>query len=67
MTVAELSALEIPWLDVVREWRLEELIRAGYDEEDATEVAFHLEVDLHDAITLVRGGCPSRTAVEIML
>jgi hypothetical protein len=66
MTVAEFSALEVPWT-AVREWRLEELLRAGYDEDDATEVAFHLDVDLHEAITLVRCGCPSRTAVEIML
>lgn len=67
MTVAEFSALEVPWTDAVREWRLEELLRAGYDEDDATEVAFHLDVDLHDAITLVRCGCPSHTAVEIIL
>jgi hypothetical protein len=67
MTVAELSALDVPWIDSVRNWRLEELLRAGYDEEDATEVAFHLDVDLHDAIALVRRGCPSGTAVAIML
>ena len=66
MTVAELSALEVPWIDSVREWRLEELLRAGYDLEDATEVAFDLEIDLHHATDLVRRGCPSATAVMIM-
>ena len=66
MTVAERSALEEPWIDPVREWRLEELLRAGYELEDATEVAFHLEIDLHQAVDLVRRGCPSGTAVKIV-
>ena len=69
MTAAELEALEAPetHFESVRCWRLEQLLRAGYDEEDATEIAFHLEIDLHYAIELVRRGCPSRTAVEIIL
>lgn len=66
MTVAELSALDVPWIDSVREWRLEELLRAGYDVEDATEIAFHLEIDLHQATDLVRRGCPSATALKIV-
>ena len=66
MTVAERSALDESWIDSVREWRLEELLRAGYEVEDATEVAFHLEVDLHQAVDLVRRGCPSATAVQIV-
>ena len=67
MTVAEFCALEVPPLDCVREWRLEELLRAGYDAEDATEIAFDLDVDLHAAISLVRDGCPSGTAAKIVL
>lgn len=69
MTAAELEALEVvPETDVdaVRRWRLEVLLRAGYDEEDATEVAFHLEIDLHRAADLVRRGCSSSTAVRIV-
>jgi hypothetical protein len=65
MTVAERFALEAP-ADSVREWRLEELLRAGYELEDATEIAFHLEIDLHQATDLVRRGCPSATAVKIV-
>ena len=67
MTVAELHALEVPQIDWVREWRLEALVRAGYDEDDAIEIAFHLEIDLHDATELVRRGCPSGTAALILL
>ena len=70
MTAAELKALEaIPAdeFECVRCWRLEELIRAGYDEEDATEIAFHLDIDLHYAAALVRRGCPSGVAARIVL
>ena len=57
MTAAELEALEAPetHFESVRCWRFEELLRAGYDEEDATEIAFHLDIDLHYAIELVEG------------
>ena len=67
MTTAEIEALEVPELDAVRCWRFEELLRAGYDEDDATELAFHLDIDLHWATSLVRRGCPSRIAVQIAL
>jgi hypothetical protein len=67
MTVAELHALEEPQIDCVREWRLEELLRAGFDEVDAIEVAFHLDIDLHFAAGLVLRGCPSSTAARIVL
>ena len=67
MTVAELHALEEPQMDCVREWRLEELLRAGYALDDATEIAFHLDIDLHEAANLVRRGCPSGTAARIVL
>ena len=66
MTVAERAARDVSWIDAVREWRLEELLRAGYELEDATEIAFHLEIDLHQATDLVRRGCPSATAVRIV-
>ena len=66
MTVAEIAGLEIPWVDDVGEWRLEELLRAGYERDDATELAFYLDVDLHQAVDLVRRGCLSGTAVKIL-
>lgn len=48
-------------------WRAEELIRAGFDEFDALELAFERHVDLHRAIELVRRGCPPATAARILL
>lgn len=67
MAAAEVKALEASEVDAVRRWRFEELVRAGYEDEDAIELAFHLDVDLHLATSLVRRGCPSGTAVRIAL
>ena len=67
MAAAKLDDRELPDLDVVRHWRFDELLRAGYDITDAAELAFHLEVDLHFATSLVQRGCPSATAVRIAL
>jgi hypothetical protein len=53
--------------DVVRRWRLRELIRAGYDPCDALVLSGQSEIDLHVAIDLVRRGCLPRTAVRILL
>ena len=48
-------------------WRYEELVRAGYSERDAMLVADRVDVDLHRAIQLVESGCPSKTALRILL
>ena len=48
-------------------WRAEELIRAGFDEFDALDLALERHVDLHRAIELVRRGCPPATAARILL
>ena len=48
-------------------WRREQLVRAGYDVADATAIAFEPGVDLHAAVALLRRGCPSTTALRILL
>ena len=53
--------------DVVARWRFDELVRAGYEITDATELALRADIDLHWAIELVRRGCPSATARRIAL
>jgi hypothetical protein len=53
--------------DVVRRWRFEELLRAGYTIPDALELALRSDIDLHWAASLVRRGCPSSTAARIAL
>ncbi len=53
--------------DPVRRWRLQRLVRAGYDPGDALVLSGQPEIDLHLAIDLVNRGCPPRTAVRILL
>ena len=48
-------------------WRREQLVRAGYTASDATALAFDHTVDLHAAVELLHRGCPSDTALRILL
>ncbi len=48
-------------------WRTEGLLRAGYTNCIALELALRSDVDLHFAIGLVRRGCPTATAARILL
>jgi hypothetical protein len=52
--------------DVLR-WRFAQLVRAGYSHDQATELACHAYVDLHQAIELPARGCPAATALRILL
>ena len=53
--------------DLVRRWRFEQLLSAGYTIADALELALRQDIDLHWATSLVRQGCPSSTAAQIAL
>lgn len=54
-------------LDWVRQWRLEQLERAGYPAKDALLLADRLDIDIHAAAHLLRSGCPVATAVRILV
>jgi hypothetical protein len=51
----------------VERWRLEELVRAGFDPAAAAELAPRFDIDLHNAIELIDRGCPPALAFEILL
>jgi hypothetical protein len=51
----------------VTTWRLDVLFAAGYDLALATEIACRNDVDLHQAVELVRRGCPPALAARILL
>ena len=53
-------------LDRVERWRTAELMRVGFAGDDAVALAARTEVDLHEAIELVRRGCPPELAVRIL-
>lgn len=50
----------------VESWRLHILLEAGYPVHLAERIAV-AEVDLHDAVELVKSGCDHVTAAEILL
>ncbi len=54
-------------LEVVEQWRLDTLARAGYDAESAAVLAASPEIDLHLAVSLLERGCPVALALQILL
>jgi hypothetical protein len=66
MTVVEIDLPETENARVAR-WRVDQLARAGYDREAASLLADARHIDLHDAVELLRRGCPVDTALRILL
>jgi hypothetical protein len=58
------SILEV---ELVEQWRLDSLERAGYDSESAAVLAASPEVDLHLAVSLLQRGCTVSLALQILL
>jgi len=67
MAAAQRERVEPVQMDLVRSWRFNELLRAGYDIADAADLALRTDIDLHWAMRLVQRGCPSATAARIAL
>ena len=66
MTAAELQRPRDE-LQIVEQWRVDELVRAGYEEAAAKTLAQRTDVDLHRAADLLRNGCPPDLALSILL
>lgn len=66
MTVVETEIHETEEERVAR-WRLEQLIRAGYEETAALVLADLVHIDLHLAVDLVRQGCEPDVALRILV
>ncbi len=67
MSTTQFQAQTQSEIEEVLRWRFDELVRANYTVEDALDIAAHVEIDLHEAIALRDQGCPSATAVRILL
>ena len=67
MSAAELEMVYASELDRIEQWRHEELERAGYDSESAVVLAASHDVDLHDAVKLLKRGCTVDLALQILL
>jgi hypothetical protein len=66
MGAAQLQESTAPEEEVVY-WRLEQLLRGGYELADAREIATRREIDLHQALRLLRDGCTPDLALAILL
>ena len=53
--------------ELVERWRAEELERAGYPVDAASELAMRTDVDLHRAAELLKQGCSPGLALQILL
>jgi hypothetical protein len=51
----------------ILDWRFEQLRRVGYDRDQALVVSRRLDIDLHQAVDLVRSGCSFELALLILL
>jgi len=51
----------------IERWRAEMLERAGYDAEQAAELAARHDIDMHSAAGLLEQGCPPDIALRILL
>jgi len=67
MSAAELETLYVSEIDRIERWRHEELERAGYDSESALVLSASHDVDLHDAVALLKRGCTVDLALQILL
>jgi hypothetical protein len=53
--------------ELVEQWRAEELERAGYPPQAASDLAARTDVDLHLAAELLSKGCTTELALQILL
>ena len=61
------TSVQDPIEALVMSWRAETLVRAGFVETAALDLAVSKHVDLHTAVRLVELGCPPETALRILL
>ncbi|MBA3427855.1 MAG: hypothetical protein H0U07_04700 [Actinobacteria bacterium] len=67
MTTARFSRLDTEDATQILRWRLRTLAAAGYELDDAVVLASNVQIDLKAAVELIEGGCPSATAVRILI
>lgn len=64
---ATVQVAELTEQERIEQWRLRELIHAGYAPDEALELSARFDVNLHQACDLLAQGCPSALATAILL
>ena len=67
MPAAQDHLTEATELERIERWRADELIRVGYDAEQAMTLAVRHDIDLRAAASLLEKGCPPDLALRILL
>jgi hypothetical protein len=67
MPAAQQHTPELTELERIERWRADELVRVGYDAEQAMKLAVRHDIDLRLAAQLLERGCPTDLALEILL
>jgi hypothetical protein len=67
MPAAQQQLIEQTEQERIERWRADELIRAGFDPEQAMTLAMRHDIDLHTAASLLERGCPPDLALRILL
>jgi hypothetical protein len=66
VVTADVAQREAAFEEIL-DWRFEQLMRVGYDRDQALVVSRRLDVDLHQAVDLIRNGCSRELALLILL
>jgi len=66
MPTADTTSVKDTEQELVERWRAQELERAGFPSEVASELAVRSDVDLHRAIELLERGCTPELAADIL-
>ena len=67
MAATDITLVDSTEMERIERWRAEELERAGYEPRAAGRLAVRHDVDLHEAIELLKRGCPKDLALRILL
>ena len=67
MAATDIQLIDLTETERIESWRAEELERAGYEPRAAGRIAVRHDVDLHNAIDLLKRGCSPELALKILL
>ena len=67
MAATDLYLIDPTEIERIERWRAEALERAGYEPRAAGRIAVRHDVDLHNAIDLLKRGCSPELALKILL
>jgi hypothetical protein len=67
VAATDIQLIDLTETERIESWRAEELERAGYEPRAAGRIAVRHDVDLHNAIDLLKRGCSPELALKILL